>query len=220
MTLRAVFFDLDGTLLDTAHDLAAALNHILAEDGLPPLAIDIARQIVSEGAYALVKKGYGLGENDARSEPLRQRLLDYYGHNLNKHTVAFEGINTLIQHLSDNNIAWGVATNKPKPYAEPLMKAFQFASEPCCILSPEHVQHKKPHPESLFLACKLAQCEISEAIYIGDHKRDIDCGINAGMTTIAVSYGYIPDGVDIRSWNADHYAHTANELWPIIKRYL
>ena len=220
MTLKAVFFDLDGTLLDTALDLSAALNHILIEDGRPELPIEETRGIVSEGSYALVKKGYGLKDHDPEVEPLRQRLLDFYEHNLNKHTEPFSGIAELIKKINDASIIWGVVTNKPKLYAEPLMAQFDFASTPSCVLAPEHVKHRKPHPESLILACELSGCSVSEAIYIGDHKRDIDCGKNAGMTTIAVSYGYIPDGEDIHSWQADHYVDSADELWPLISYYL
>lgn len=220
MTLRAVFFDLDGTFLDTARDLAASLNHILLEDGLPLIPANEARQLVSNGAYALIKKGYNLSDNDSRIETLRQRLLDHYGQNLCKHTAPFAGIEALVDQLSKNNIAWGIATNKPKAYAEPLMAEFELASKPCCVLSPEHVQNKKPHPESLYLACELAQCQTNEAIYIGDHKRDIDCGINAGMVTVAVNYGYIPEGEDIQDWHADYTVQSATELWPIIQSYI
>ena len=219
MSLRAVFFDLDGTLLDTALDLSAALNKVLAEDNQPLLPIADTRGIVSEGSYALVKKGYSINDSDPQLEGLRQRLLNHYERDLNTHTEAFPGVFELIEKICEAKLAWGVVTNKPKPYTQPLMKKYKFASKPICILSPEDVKQKKPHPESLFLACKLAGCSASEAIYIGDHKRDIDCGKSAGMPTIAVSYGYIPDGEDIKSWHSDHYADSVEELWPIIQSY-
>ena len=220
MTLKAVFFDLDGTLLDTALDLSAALNKILAEDKLPELPIEETRNIVSEGSFALVKKGYGLDEGDPQIHPLRQRLLDHYEHDLNRFTQLFTGIPELIENISHASLAWGIVTNKPKPYAEPLVAQYQFASMPSCVLAPEDVQQRKPHPESLYLACKLAQCEIKEAIYIGDHKRDIECARRAGMTSIGVSYGYIPHHENIRDWQANHYVDTADELWPIIESYV
>lgn len=220
MTLRAVFFDLDGTLLDTALDLSAALNNILIEDGLAPLELEQTRGIVSEGSYALVKKGYSLTDDDPRVPGLRQRLLDHYDKNLNTHTKAFEGIAELIQKLSEAGLVWGVVTNKPKDYAEPLVAQFNFASQPVCVLSPEHVKHAKPHPDSLYLACELSNCRVEQAIYIGDHKRDIDCGKNAGMPTIAVGYGYIPEGEDMLSWQADYNVNTVDELWPVIQQLL
>ncbi|WP_096087171.1 HAD family hydrolase [Agaribacterium haliotis] len=220
MALRAVFFDLDGTLLDTAQDLSAALASIMQEDGLEPLALNIARNIVSEGSYALVKAGYELNDNDKRIEPLRQRLLEHYMAKLNQHTTPFAGIEQLIDSLQSRGLAWGIVTNKPWPLTEPLVKQFRFASEPSCVLAPEHVQQRKPHPESLYLACKQTGCEPFEAIYIGDHLRDIECGRNAGMKTIAVNYGYIPADEDSRQWQADHYVDSADEIWPIVQRYL
>ncbi len=219
MTLKAVFFDLDGTLLDTAHDLSAALNTILIEDKRPPLDLKETREIVSEGALALVMRGYQLSGGDARAPALRQRLLDRYAENLATHTVKFDGIDALIAQLTEHQIAWGIVTNKPLPYAKPLMTHFSFASAPSCLLCPEHVKHRKPAPESLFLACEQTNCHVTEAIYIGDHRRDIECGKNAGMPTIAVSYGYLPSGQDIQQWNADHCVDSVAEIWPIISKY-
>lgn len=220
MPLRAVFFDLDGTLLDTARDLSAALNQILTEDKRQTLPLSETRGIVSEGSYALVKKGYALADDAPEVEGLRQRLLDHYETKLNQHTEPFDGIETLIKNISDAGLIWGVVTNKPRLYAEPLMAQFKFSSAPCCVLSPEHVNEKKPHPESLYLACQYAKCGVDEAIYIGDHKRDIDCGLNANMTTIAVSYGYIPENEDIHDWQADYYVDSATEIWPILEQHM
>ncbi|WP_370978008.1 HAD family hydrolase [Agaribacterium sp. ZY112] len=220
MTLKAVFFDLDGTLLDTARDLSAALDSIMQEDGLEPLPFEQTRVIVSEGSYALVKLGYQLTDDDPQVGPLRQRLLDSYTQNINRHTRSFPGIDELIKKISDAGLAWGIATNKPQALTDALMTQFRFASTPCCILSPEHVKQSKPHEESLLLACRYANCKPSEAIYIGDHVRDILCGKNACMPTIAANYGYIPKDEDSLSWQADHYIEHADEIWPIIDNYL
>jgi len=219
MPLRAVFFDLDGTLLDTADDMSAALNAIMAEDGLPPLPIHETRSIVSNGSVALVKKGYQLNDDDSQIPILRQRFLDHYQKNVCQHTHAFEGIEKLIEELNARNIVWGIATNKPWAYAEPLMKNFEFASKPVCILCPDHVAKSKPDPESLILACRAANCDPSEAIYIGDHLRDILCGKNAGMPTIAAKYGFIEDTDDADAWQADHSAESASDIWPILEQY-
>lgn len=220
MTLKAVFFDLDGTLLDTAKDLGGALNKTLIEDGLAPLPDEQARCIVSEGSFALVKTGYQLEDDDARIPALRQRLLDHYLADLSTHTVKFPGVDALIETLHAHGIVWGIATNKPAPYADPLMQRYEFASPPICLLCPEHVQQRKPHPESLHLACEKAGCQPRDAIYIGDHRRDIECGNRAGMPTIGVSYGYIPKDEDIHSWEATHYVDSVEALWPIIERYM
>lgn len=220
MPLRAVFFDLDGTILDTALDLSAALNKTMIEEGLEPLAIDETRSIISAGSFALIKHGFGLDDESEAVAPLRQRLLNHYNADLSTHTEAFPGVYTLIEKLAENGIAWGIVTNKPWAYAEPLMARFKFASEPSCILSPEHVEKSKPAPDSLFLACEQTQCTVDEALYIGDHQRDIQCGINAGMPTIAVAYGYIPEGENIQDWNASHIADKVEDIWPLIQTYL
>lgn len=219
MTLKAVFFDLDGTLLDTAPDLATALNKLLASKNLPTLPAEEVRNTVSNGANALIEQAFGLLPEDPGAPELRQQLLDYYAEDLSSHTTAFDGIEGLLENLTEQGIKWGIVTNKPAPYAEPLMKDFHFASDPVCLICPEHVKQRKPDPEALYLACEQAGCAVEEAIYIGDHLRDIQCGQNAGMPTISVSYGYISANDDIALWQATHSVNHASELWPIIQTY-
>ncbi len=220
MTLKAVFFDLDGTLLDTAEDLGNALNSVLIRHQKSPMPQARLRDHVSNGAAALIRLGFGLDDSAEEFASLRQQLLDAYAEDLASHTRPFTGIEALIEQLANNNIAWGIATNKPAVYAEPLMEYFSFASEPVALICPEHVKIRKPDPEALTLACDHAKCKTSEAIYIGDHLRDIQCGTNAGMPTIAVGYGYIIDNDDHRSWQATHTVDHAEEIWPIIQTYL
>lgn len=220
MTIKAVFFDLDGTLLDTAIDLGNALNKLLHEYHKAELPLQELRDVVSDGAAALIRIGFGLNPADEGYPELRGKLLNYYLNDLASHTTPFDGIENLIEKLAHHNIHWGIVTNKPWTYAEPLMKFFNFASKPVALICPEHVRNKKPDPEALILACEQANCKISEAIYIGDHLRDIQCGLNAGMPTIAVGYGYIQQHDDYRSWKASHNVEHANEIWPLIQTYL
>lgn len=219
MALRAVFFDLDGTLLDTSGDLASALNQLLVEQEREPLALDIIRQQVSNGGTAMVKLGFG-ALPEAELQPLRQRLLDLYHINIVVHTRAFPGIPELIQQLAELGIAWGIVTNKPKLYTHALMQHFTFAAPPVAIVSPDHVGVGKPNPAALLHACQLAGCLPNEAVYIGDHLRDIECGHNAGMPTIAVGYGFTQDPHEHRTWNATHVADRTTDLWPILSTYL
>lgn len=217
MTLKAVFFDLDGTLLDTAPDLAKALNHTLVSEGKPPLPFADIRRVVSDGANAMLELAFGIERTSPDLAPLRAKLLDFYLQDLSSETRAFEGIEHLIAELAERQIAWGIATNKPWLYTEPLLEDFTFASAPACTICPEHVTQRKPAPDSLFLACELAECSPAEAIYVGDHLRDIECGRRAEMTTIAAAYGYIAKDDDPVKWEADHLAKTAKDIWPLIE---
>jgi 2-phosphoglycolate phosphatase len=218
--IRAVMFDLDGTLLDTAPDFIAVVNQLLAEQKRPAFAPETIRAGVSNGSKALIKLAFNIDETSAQFEPLRHRLLELYLAHIAVYTTPFTGINALLAKLADNNIAWGIATNKPATYTLPLMAALDIRPAPHSVICPDHVARSKPDPESLFLASKQLGCTPQEIIYIGDHKRDIDCGKGAGSITIAAAYGYIDKGEDPASWNADYCVNHADEIWPIVEKYL
>lgn len=218
--IRAVMFDLDGTLLDTAPDFVVVVNQLLTENNCPSLPAEIIRSGVSNGSKALIKLAFGIDENDNQFEPLRQRLLELYINHHSVYTQPFPGINTLLQQLAANGIAWGIATNKPSLYTLPLMADMNMQPPPASIICPDHVTRAKPDPESLFLASEQLGCKPEEIIFVGDHKRDIECGKGAGSITIAVSYGYLDAGEDIANWNADYCVTHASEIWPIVATYL
>jgi N-acetyl-D-muramate 6-phosphate phosphatase len=218
--IRAVMFDLDGTLLDTAPDFIVVVNQLLAEQQRPALAAETIRAGVSNGSKALIKLAFAIDESNEQFEPLRHRLLELYLAHIAVYTIPFPGINELLDKLADNNIAWGIATNKPATYTLPLMAALDIHPAPLSVICPDHVARSKPDPESLFLASKQLGCAPDEIIYIGDHKRDIDCGKGAGSITIAAAYGYVDEGDDPANWNADYCVNHANEIWPIIEKYL
>jgi len=218
--IRAVMFDLDGTLLDTAPDFIVVVNQLLAEQKRPVLAAETIRAGVSNGSKALIKLAFAIDENNVQFEPLRQRLLELYLQNHSVHTKPFPGINTLIEQLAAHNIAWGIATNKPALYTLPLMVDMNMQPPPASVICPDHVSRPKPDSESLFLASSQLGCTPEEIIFVGDHKRDIDCGKGAGSITIAAAYGYVEEGDDPASWNADYCVNHADEIWPIIEKYL
>ncbi|WP_062060391.1 HAD-IA family hydrolase [Cellvibrio sp. OA-2007] len=218
--IRAVMFDLDGTLLDTAPDFVVVVNQLLSEQARPALAAEIIRAGVSNGSKALIKLAFSLDESHEQFEPLRQRLLELYLAHIAVHTVLFPGIDKLLDKLADHNIAWGIATNKPSTYTLPLMAALNIQPAPLSVICPDHVARSKPDPESLFLAGTQLGCSPEEIIYIGDHKRDIDCGKGAGSITIAAAYGYVDAGDDPANWNADYCVNHADEIWPIIEQHL
>lgn len=220
LTLKAVFFDLDGTLLDTAPDFIVTLNQLSDEYKVPRVSETQIRQTVSDGARALTKLVFQLSEGETGFEERRQRLLDIYYDHMGKHCVLFEGMDDLLSDINNAGLSWGIITNKPHRFASVIVDDLEFPSRPDVLLCPDHVTHPKPNAEALLLACQQVNCKPEEAIYIGDHKRDIDCGKNAGSPTIAVSFGYIHQNDNIDDWQADHVAHHSNEIWPIIKTYL
>ncbi|WP_075185500.1 HAD family hydrolase [Teredinibacter haidensis] len=220
MTLAAVFFDLDGTLLDTAPDLANALNTLLLSREQEPLPFEVIRRVVSDGANAMLNLAFGKTPKDEGFDELRSALLQFYLQDLASLTEPFNGIENLLAQIACADIPWGIVTNKPWAYTEPLMESFEFLSAPTSIVCPEHVNERKPAPDALYLACQQVSCDPADAIYIGDHQRDILCGINAGMPTIAAGYGYINANDHHENWNADHSVNNASEIWPILKAYL
>jgi 2-phosphoglycolate phosphatase len=216
MPIKAVLFDLDGTLLDTAPDFVIAMNELADEYSVSRVTAEKIQQTVSDGARALTSLLFNLQEKDAGFAERRQRLLDIYYLHMGEHCVLFDGIYNLLTHISHKQLAWGVITNKPVRFAQPIMNGLKLPQQPDVLICPDHVVNTKPDPEPLIKACRQLNCQAHEIIYIGDHKRDIDCGINAGSATIAVSYGYIHESDNIKQWQADYIVHHANEIWPII----
>jgi phosphoglycolate phosphatase len=214
--IKAVFFDLDGTLLNTSKDLGAALNAVRQTYGLSPLPDNLIRKEVSNGASALVKLGFGETTDDELRR-YRHELLAYYKENIALYSCVFDGIYELVESLTQAELQWGIVTNKPEAYTAPLMQHFAFASPPCVVVCPEHVESAKPNPQGLLLACNKARCLPHEAIYVGDHLRDIEAGKNANMTTIAAGYGFTETPSCHLTWGANYAVSTAHEIWPIIQ---
>ena len=217
MNLRALLFDLDGTLLDTSGDMGQALNRLLMEENRPPLTAAHIRPQVSNGANALIKLGFG-ELNPSEHEALRTRFLDLYLADIARHTAPFPGIQALLNECTQHGIAWGIATNKPWRYTEPLMRHFDFAASAAVTLCPEHAK-PKPDPSMLLLACEHLNCTPEQAIYIGDHQRDIECGTRAGMATIAVGYGFTQTPCEHTRWGATFAVPQASDIWPLIQQH-
>lgn len=218
-SLAAVMFDLDGTLLDTAPDFILIVNQLLQQEGRAALPDDIIRAGVSNGSNALIRLAFGINETDPAFEVLRQRLLALYLDNIAVGTQLFPGMQTLLTQLAEHNIPWGIATNKPFIYTEPLMRELDIRPAPATIICPEHVVRSKPDPASMYLAAEQLGCTPAQILFIGDHKRDIDCGRAAGSLTMAAAYGYIDASDDPQQWQADHLVNHADEIWPIVQQY-
>lgn len=210
--VEAVLFDLDGTLIDTAPDFIWVLNTLRVEQGREALPEAVIRQQVSNGARALVTLGFQLTEGEAGFEPLRDRLLELYSQHLSVRSALFEGMNEFLLQLESRSIPWGIVTNKPSTYAEPLIENLKLAERCSCLICPDHVTHRKPHAEPLLKACEALQVSAPNTLYVGDHIRDIECGRNAGSTTVAALYGYIDQDDQPHNWNADHYVDEPSQL--------
>lgn len=214
--LRAVLFDLDGTLLDTAPDFVISVNRLRAEHGLASMPPATIRATVSHGARALVRLAFDIGEEDPLFEDLRQRLLVLYEQQLPGETRPFPGMRELIATLAANGVDWGVVTNKPNYLAAPLLDHSTFTPPAAVLVCPEHVARTKPDPEPLLLACSRLDCRTTETVYVGDHARDIEAGRNAGMHTIAASYGYLESEERASSWGADFEADSVPAIGQLL----
>ncbi len=201
--VRCVLFDLDGTLVDTAPDLAFCLNALRAEQGLVPMDFAAIRPHVSHGARALVRAGFGIDIDDEGFEPLRARLLELYEGNLARKSRLFAGMDALLDALTERVLPWGVVTNKPGWLTRPLLDALGLSARAACIVSGDTTPHSKPHPEPLLHASRLVGLPPSACLYVGDAHRDIEAGRGAGMRTLVARFGYLDAGDDPASWEAD-----------------
>lgn len=202
-SLRTVLFDLDGTLADTAPDLAAALNAVLAESGRDPLPYEAIRPVVSHGATALIRLGFRLPPEDPTFARLRRRLLDVYEANVAAHTRLFPGMEDLLDALEARGYSWGIVTNKPAFLTQPLVTALGLQERAVCVVSGDTTPNKKPHPEPLYYACRCAGSEPRECVYVGDAERDIRAGREAGMKTLVALFGYLAAEDRPQTWGAD-----------------
>ena len=207
-TIRTVLFDLDGTLLDTAPDLAEALNAVLVENNRTPLPYEAIRPVVSHGGIALIELGFELEQSNPAFDPLRQRLLEIYRENISRLTRPFPGITELLEKLEKRGLGWGVVTNKPGWLTDPLLKDLDLYDRAVAVVSGDTLDERKPHPAPMLYACELANSEPGQCFYIGDAQRDIEAGINAGMHTLVALFGYLQEQDDPRNWQADDMIET------------
>lgn len=216
-TPSTVLFDLDGTLIDTAPDFIRCLNELRQVHGLPPLPAPHIRRSVSNGARAMIRVGFGLEPEHPDYLEKHTAFLDLYEAGVAVETTLFEGVDSILTDLEARDIPWGIVTNKPVRFAAPLIQALGLAERCSSLICPDHVTHRKPHPEALLLACRAVGADPATGIYVGDHERDIEAGRNAGMKTIAVRYGYIeqPESVDL--WQADIVADTVSDLAKLLQ---
>lgn len=198
-----ILFDLDGTLVDTAHDLAYALNLQRMQHGLAELPLDVIRPYASHGSKGLLAIGFDLSDEDDAFASMRDEYLAIYDQVLTRKPILFDGISELLVTLEANNIPWGVVTNKPRRFTQPLMQSIGLLTRAACVVSGDDAARPKPYPDTLLMACKQAGVNPQQCWYVGDAERDIQAGKAAGMQTVVALYGYLSDTDQPEAWGAD-----------------
>jgi phosphoglycolate phosphatase len=200
--LRAVLFDLDGTLLDTAPDMAEALNRLREAEGMDRLPFAQIRPLVSHGAPRLIRFAFDAPEGD-RYESLRRRFLDFYAGALAVHTRLFAGFERVLDSVEVSGLRWGIVTNKPGWLTAPLLEELGLASRCACVVAGDTLAERKPHPLPLLHAAGLLGLEPRNCVYLGDAERDVQAARNAGMIPLVAGFGYLGDGEDPAAWQAE-----------------
>ena len=198
----ALLLDLDGTLVDTAPDMADALVRLQKSRGIEPLAYEDIRPWVSHGAAAMVRIGFGVEAGADSFDELRNDYLEQYESRVAEQSDLFEGMQDVLEYCRESEIHWGVVTNKPGYLTLPLMEALGLDKEAACIVSGDTVARRKPDPMPLLHACMLLRLAPSDCLYVGDAERDIQSGERAGMRTMIAEWGYIADHEKPADWGA------------------
>lgn len=210
--IRLVLFDLDGTLADTAPDLAYALNQTLIRNGREALPFEQIRPHVSHGGSALIQAGFGIEPGHPRFQHYRDQMLAVYQENITRQTRLFPGMEQVLTRLEQHAIGWGVVTNKPGWLTDPLMAGMALSRRACCVVSGDTTPNSKPHPGPILHACEQARTSPGECLYIGDAERDIIAGRAAGTRTLAALFGYLAAGDRPEAWGADDSVTTPPQI--------
>ena len=217
---RAVLFDLDGTLIDSAPDLAGAANDMRLARGLPPLSYEALRPIVGSGARGMVGRAFGIAPGDDAFASLREEFLDRYERRMSDETALFPGIASLLDRLTvEHRLACGIVTNKAARFSEPLVRSLGLIEwlAPGALVSGDSTPHSKPHPAPLLEVARRMGVEPGDCWYVGDDLRDIQAGKAAGMRTVAVAWGYLGDGQPVEEWGADAIINLPGQLLVLLR---
>jgi N-acetyl-D-muramate 6-phosphate phosphatase len=210
--VRAVLFDLDGTLIDSAPDLAGAANAMRTLRGLTALPLEHYRAHSGSGARGMLRVAFGVEPGHDSFDQLKQQFFAEYQERLTSLTRPFDGVDRLIEALSVAGLSWGVVTNKGERFTGPLTRAMPLFASAVAVISGDTTPHAKPHPAPLLEAARRMGLSPSVCLYVGDDLRDIQAGRAAGMRTVAATYGYLGAGADVAAWDADRVISTPTEL--------
>lgn len=215
--VQAVLFDLDGTLIDSAPDLAAAADAMRVARGLPSLPLAQYRPMAGAGARGLLGVAFGMTPEHADYDTLREEFFCIYERNLTQRTQIFDGVPELLAHFATQGVKWGVVTNKSERFTLPLTGSMPLFATAGAIVSGDTTPHAKPHPAPLLEAARRMGVDASRCVYVGDDERDIVAGMAAGMATVAVTYGYLGAQADTSRWGANAIINCVNELFGLLQ---
>lgn len=213
---KGIFFDLDGTLADTAPDLVAATNQLLSARNLPLKPYEQLRSCASAGARGLIGGAFGIDTKHPDFVPLRDEFFANYEKALFVHSKLFDGMEYLLNQLESAQLPWGIVTNKSERFTHPLMELMGLKQRSASTVSGDTTPHSKPHPEPILHAARIANLDPNKSLYVGDDIRDIIAGKAAGMKTVAAAYGYCGCEEPPEAWGADFIIQTPQELLQII----
>jgi phosphoglycolate phosphatase len=214
--LGAVLFDLDGTLVDSAPDLAGACNEMRVERGLAPLPYERLRRMVGSGARGMVGTSFGLVPDSPGYVELRDEFLARYEARMTRETKVFDEMVPVLAWLERERLPWGIVTNKATRFAVPLVAALGLAQRAAALVCGDTVAHSKPHPAPLLEAARRLGLAPGDCAYVGDDRRDVDAGRAAGMLTVVAAWGYLGEGDAPQEWGADHLIARPDELPQLI----
>lgn len=201
---HVVLFDLDGTLIDSAPDLAGAANELLRLHGLPERGLEDFRPVGGSGARGMLRVGFGLQPGDPEYEPLRAAFIEIYAQRLLRETRVFEEVIPVLDALDEAGVRWGIVTNKAIRLAEPIVQGLGLAHRAAVLIGGDSTPHAKPHPAPLLEAARRIGVAPPGCVYVGDDLRDMQAGRAAGMATVAAGWGYLGQGEPVHAWGADH----------------
>jgi len=213
--IKAVLFDLDGTLADTVPDLAYALNTLRRARRMPPLPLDATRPVASHGARGLIGVGFGLAPGDPGYDALRDQFLTLYEANLCRSTSLFPGMPEVLTALEKRGMPWGVVTNKLERFTHPLLDSLQLSARAACVVGGDTTLYSKPHPAPLLAATRMIEVPPEACVYVGDDRRDVEAGHAAGMKVAVAGWGYL-NGNDSETWAADWILDEPQQLLRLI----
>nr|WP_312986725.1 HAD-IA family hydrolase [Comamonas koreensis] len=211
-SIRAILFDLDGTLIDSAPDLGAAADQMRVARGMPSLPMADYRPYAGSGARGMLRVAFGMQPEDAEFPAMREEFFQNYERRMTQDTTVFDGVSDMLASIVARQLHWGVVTNKSKRFTEPLSRQMALFASAGAVVSGDTTPHAKPHPEPLFEAARRIGVDPQDCVYVGDDERDIIAGKAAGMHTVAAVYGYLGEKQSVAHWEADDVINSPHEL--------